>query len=60
MIRSVGYDSSHSLLEIEFASGKIYQYDNVSEDVFRKLRSAGSKGRYFEVEIDGRYQYRRV
>lgn len=60
MIRSVGYDSSRSLLEIEFASRKIYRYDNVPEDVFQRLLSAGSKGHYFEEEIEGRYQYRRV
>lgn len=60
MIRSVGYDKRHSLLEIEFASGKIYQYEAVPEEVYRGLMSAGSKGRYFEEQINGRFRYSRI
>jgi KTSC domain-containing protein len=60
MIRSVGYDELHSLLEIEFTSGKIYQYDAVPEEVYRGLMSAGSKGRYFEEQINDRFRYSRM
>jgi len=60
MIRSVGYDERHSLLEIEFTSGKIYQYEAVPEEVYRGLMSAGSKGRYFDEQINGRFRYRRM
>jgi len=60
MIRSVGYDERHSLLEIEFTSGKIYQYEAVPEEVYRGLMSAGSKGRYFEEQIKGRFRYSRM
>ncbi len=60
MIRSVGYDERHSLLEIEFTSGKIYQYEAVPEEVNRGLMSAGSKGRYFEEQINGRFRYNRM
>ena len=60
MIRSVGYDERHSLLEIEFTSGKIYQYEAVPEEVYRGLMSAGSKGRYFDEQINGRFRYSRM
>ena len=60
MIRSVGYDEPHSLLEIEFTSGKIYRYEAVAEKVYRGLVSAGAKGRYFEEQINGRFRYRRM
>jgi KTSC domain len=60
MIRSVGYDERHSLLEIEFTSGKIYQYEAVPEQVYRGLMSAASKGRFFEDQINGRFRYSRV
>jgi KTSC domain len=60
MIRSAGYDSLYSVLEIEFTSGKIYQYKTVPEEVYRELLSAGSKGRYFADRINRRYSYRRV
>ena len=60
MIRSVGYDERYSRLEIEFTSGKIYQYEAVPEEVYRGLMSAGSKGRYFEEQINGRFRYSRM
>jgi hypothetical protein len=60
MMRSVGYDSGRVVLEIEFSSGKVYQYDNVPENVYRELLVAASKGRYFEQQISGRYGYRRL
>ena len=60
MIRSVGYDERHLLLEIEFTSGRIYQYEAVAEEVYRGLMSAGSKGRYFEEQINGRFRYSRM
>jgi hypothetical protein len=60
MIRSVGYDESHLLLEIEFTSGKIYQYEAVPEEAYRGLMSAGSKGRYFEEQINCRFRYQRM
>ena len=60
MIRSVGYDAESSVLEIEFTSGKVYRYEDVPETVYTELTSAGSKGRYFEEQIDGTYQYNRA
>jgi hypothetical protein len=60
MIRSVGYDAESSALEIEFTSGKIYQYDDVPQAVYTELMSSGSKGRYFEEQIDGTYHYYRA
>lgn len=61
MIQSVGYDDTSSILEIEFRSGKIYQYLEVPLGVYLGLVSAGSKGRYFETYIkDARYTYQRV
>jgi hypothetical protein len=60
MIRSVGYDERHSLLEIEFTSGNIYRYQAVPKEVYRGLMSSGSKGRYFEEQINGRFRYSRM
>ena len=46
-IVSVGYDSSVTVLEVEFKRGSIYQYVNVPENVFKELMSADSIGSYF-------------
>ena len=54
-LRSVGYDVTASLLEIEFRDGGVYQYRNVPESIYQNLMSAGSKGTYFNDHIKGRY-----
>jgi hypothetical protein len=58
VIRSVGYDDDNAILEIEFRSGKVYQYLNVAQQVYVELMSAGSKGSYFDAHIrNAGYKY---
>ena len=45
--RSVGYDPTTNILEIEFHKGGIYQYFHIPVAVYPGLMSAGSKGSYF-------------
>lgn len=58
-LRSVGYDSQTSTLEIEFNSGGIYIYSNVPYNEYQNLMNASSKGRYFHSHIK-HYPYRRI
>jgi hypothetical protein len=52
---SVGYDSSTSILEIEFKSnGAVWQYSDIPESVYYEMRS-GSIGKYFLTNIKGQY-----
>ena len=48
------------VLEIEFASGRIYQYFDVPEEIHRDLLASDSKGRYFNSHIRGRYDYQEI
>ena len=57
-LRSVGY--SDNVLEIEFNSGGIYQYFNVPVEVFFRLMSAPSHGKFFHANIKNRYYYKRI
>ncbi|HEX8266767.1 MAG TPA: KTSC domain-containing protein [Pyrinomonadaceae bacterium] len=59
-LRSVGYDVTESILEIEFHSGSVYQYFNVPQEKYESLMRAGSKGSYFAAYIKDVYRYRRV
>jgi len=60
-LASVGYDSTGSTLEIEFHSGAIYQYFEVSPTVYDGLMSASSHGEYFDAHIKkAGYRYNRV
>jgi hypothetical protein len=55
-IRSVGYDADKRLLEIEFNSGAVYQYDEVPLEVHQGLMAAPSVGSFFASEIKPHYE----
>jgi len=59
-LRSVGYDDSESLLEIEFHNGGVYHYFGVPQSVYEALMAAGSKGRYFNAYVRKVYRCERV
>ncbi|MBW1860615.1 MAG: KTSC domain-containing protein [Deltaproteobacteria bacterium] len=44
-LKAIGYDKG--VVEIEFRSGRVYRYTGVNFEIFRALRSAPSKGKYF-------------
>jgi hypothetical protein len=57
-LRSVGYDVSTQILEIEFHSSRIYQYFNVPESIYNNLMVAASHGSYFYHFIRNVYMYK--
>ena len=61
-IASIGYDKESKTLEIEFLNGGIYQYNDVSENIYKRLMSAESKGKFFITRIRNNpsYAYRKV
>lgn len=58
-ISSVGYDPKGKVLELEFASGGVYDYYEVPRKVYAALLVAESKGRFIAEEIRGRYRSER-
>ena len=59
-IASIGYDESSETLEVEFASGAVYQYFNVGAALHEALMQAPSKGQFLHVNIKNAYPYSRV
>ena len=56
-LKSVGYDEKTTLLEVEFNSGKIYQYSRVPKAVYLELMNAQSHGIYFSRNIRDNLRY---
>jgi KTSC domain len=50
-LRSIGYDSNSSTLEVEFNNGAIWQYYDVLESTYYELKSAASIGKFFNSNI---------
>ena len=56
VIAEVGYSKRRHLLEIEFVNGAIYRYLDVPSSVYHDLISAGSKARFYDFNIKGKYR----
>ena len=57
-IEAIGYDLATQELHVRFQkSGETYVYYNVEQWVFDEMMQADSKGRYFNVNIRGCYDY---
>lgn len=56
-IHSVGYDKSQKVLQVEFLNGRIYQYYDVSVNIFNDLLKAQSKGMFFNSNISFCFRY---
>lgn len=59
-ISSIGYNSINSILEIEFTSGDVYQYQHVPSDIYNDFLLAESHGKYFAINIKDKFQYLKV
>lgn len=59
-LKSIGYDDSNQILEIEFHHGGVYRYFGVSENVYDELMSAHSKGSYFSSNIKNFYRTQKL
>ena len=59
-LSSVGYDPARRLLEVEFTSGRVYQYFDVPRGEVERLLRAGSHGAYFSERMRDRYRFEAV
>jgi len=59
-LRSVGYDTTASVLEAEFHSGEVYQYFDVPAEFVLALLEAASIGRYFNAHIRPKFRFKKV
>jgi hypothetical protein len=57
---AAGYDAAKQVLELEFKSGRVYQFDGVPAGVYQWLLRTPEKGAYVSRMINGRYAYRDV
>ncbi len=61
ILTSVGYNADKKTLEIEFRSGGIYKYHNITDSVYSGLMKADSYSQYFYRNIKVQdYAYKRI
>ena len=59
-LHSVGYDERTQTLEVQFVSGRVYQYYEVPANVHERLMQAPSKGKFFNMHIRRGYPFSQV
>ena len=59
-VSSVGYDANTQTLEVEFQSGRVYQYYGVPDNAHEQMMQASSKGQFLNYYIKNSYPYSRV
>ncbi len=58
-LKSASYDTESKTLTTTFNNGSIYEYYEVPWEIFTKLRSSESQGKYFTASIKDKYKYKK-
>ena len=59
-IRSASYNTESKLLTVVFNNGSIYQYEDVSWELFTKFRMSDSQGAFLNAKIKNAHAYKQV
>jgi hypothetical protein len=59
-IDAVGYDPATKTMEVEFSTGAVYEYYEVSPEVHKSFVTSSSVGRYFGSAIRDNYEFKRL
>ena len=57
VLQTIGYDARDHVLEVEFHTGRVYQYLGVPPTVCDDLLNAGSLGEFFNRHIRDEYRF---
>jgi hypothetical protein len=60
ILRSVGYDESIKILEIEFQNGLVYQFTGVPLKVHTDLMHSAEIGKFFSEKVRPKFQSKQV
>ncbi len=60
VVSAINYNEATATLRITFVSGIIYDYKNVSKDVYLALKTSKAKGIFLNQHIRNKYQYEKV
>lgn len=60
VITAISYDPDSRSLKVWYVSGMLYEYKEVPEDIYKALKIAGSKGRYLNHYIKGKYEFEKI
>jgi hypothetical protein len=60
VIAFMHYDPDRSVLRIGYNSGAVYEYKDVPDQVYNKMKNAFSKGEFLNREIKPKYKFEKI
>ena len=60
VVSAIRYYPEKTTLRVVFQTGMVYDYENVPEKVYKKMKVATSKGTFLNHHIKGNYDYKKV
>lgn len=60
VIAGMIYFADTATLRIYFISGKVYDYINVSEGLYKRMKASFSKGGFFNKYVKDKFPFRKV
>ncbi|MBW4480750.1 MAG: KTSC domain-containing protein [Tolypothrix brevis GSE-NOS-MK-07-07A] len=58
-IKSIGYEKTEEICQVEFLDGGVYWYFGVDNDLYQAFLKAKSKGQYLSL-IKSRHQFQKI
>ena len=59
-LRAIGYDAGKRELQVQLDNGSVLQYSGVSDDLWRRLNSAGSAWSFYRDNIEEEFKGLRI
>ena len=59
-IHFVGYNSNERLMRVEFTDGGKFNYQDVSDEIFKGFAAAEHRGKFLHENVKGHYRYYQV
>lgn len=59
-VKGIGYDQENSLLYIEFNTGAIYEYKEVSAALYAQLMNSESAGSFVAKQVSPNHSFRKL
>jgi len=60
VVKAIKYDAPSHTLRVVYVSGNIYDYKEVPEKIYEKMRTAPSKGEFLNTRIKGHFSFQKI
>lgn len=60
VVKHMDYDVHEHILRVTYVSGLVYNYLDVPEMMYERMKAAKSKGTFLNRHIKGKYDYEKI